>query len=520
MKIVNIEQMRELEHQTEAAGLSMGTLMEKAGLAVAETARTLFGGSLRGEHATVLVGPGNNGGDGLVCARHLNDWGVRVHLCLCAGRSEGDQHLEALREYAVDIIELGSESSLQLLDQALGMSALVVDAVLGTGHSRAITGSIRQALERLKRSRQQLGGFQILAVDVPSGLDADTGASDAATPSADVTVALGFPKIGLFSFPGAAKVGRLEVVDIGIPPELADSIDLDLLSPEWVNSVLPRRPIGANKGTFGRLMVVAGSADYIGAAYLACAAAVRAGAGLVTLATPRTLVPIIAPMAPEVTYLALDESDWGVVDGKKAADQIHQGLGNYGTLLVGCGLSQRPEVAEMVRRLLVPLPQNLSPRIAIDADGLNNLARVPEWWHQIQVDTVLTPHPGEMRRLSESTREEIEADRLGVARSAAAEWRKTVLLKGPYSIVASADGKAVVNPFANPGLATAGTGDVLAGIVSGLLTQGLNSFNAAAAGAYIHAAAAERIRSDLGDSGMAASDLLLEIPRVIRELRS
>ena len=519
MKIVTIEQMRALEAQTEARGTSTDQLMENAGLAVAEKAREIMGGSLRGDHVTVLVGPGNNGGDGLVAARHLNDWGARLHVCLCAPRKEGDPRLEALRDYAVDVFELPEGGDSGPLSRALAASRLAIDALLGTGRARAIGGSIRVALEMLHRAKKSRPRFLVLALDVPSGLDADTGASDVATPNADVTVTLGYPKVGLFNFPGAGKVGRLEIVDIGIPEELAEGIDVELSTPAWVDSVLPGRPLSANKGAFGKVMVVAGSAEYVGAAYLACAGAVRVGAGLVTLATPRSLVPVIASMLPEVTYVPLEEEAWGVVRGADCAGQIHQAMPSYGTLLVGCGLGQRPQVSEMVRRLLQSVTTTLPPKVVVDADGLNILSRVPDWWQQLKTDTVVTPHPGEMWRLTERTVDEIQSDRLKAAREASATWRKTVLLKGAHSIAANPEGKVRTNPFANPGLATAGTGDVLAGVIAGLLAQGLSTFHAAAAGAYVHAAAGELLRAELGDAGMAASDLLPAIPKAIKSLR-
>ena len=520
MKIVTIEQVRELDAQTTARGISLDQLMENAGVAVAERARSLLDGAVKGEHITILVGPGNNGGDGLVAARRLNDWGARLHVCLCAPRPDGNTRIEELREYAVDVIDLSEGADSAPLARALDISRLAIDAVLGTGRSRAIGATIRASLELLQRAKKKNKGLLVMALDMPSGLDADTGKSDAATPSADVTVTLAYPKVGLYNFPGAAKVGRVEIVDIGIPEELVENVDLELTSPEWTGSVLPPRPLNSNKGTFGRVMVVAGSASYVGAAYLSCAGAIRAGAGLVTLATPRSLTPIVASMLPEVTHIPLQEAEWGVVAGGAAAEQIHHELPSYDTLLVGCGLGQGPQVADMVRTLLLSLPSTLAPKVALDADALNILSRVPEWWQQIKTDTVVTPHPGEMRRLTGHTVDEIEADRLRVTREAATAWRKTVLLKGAHSIVAGPEGKARINPFANPALATAGTGDVLSGVIAGLMAQGLSTFHAAAAGAYIHGAAAEIVRGETGDAGMAASDLLPAIPSTMKALRS
>jgi len=519
VKVVTVQQMHALEAECERGGVSTDRLMENAGLAVAEQARKLVG-ALKGEHIAVLAGPGNNGGDGLVAARHLNDWGARAHVFLCAPRKEGDPKLEQLRDLAVDIVELQGAGELQTLERALGSSALVIDAVLGTGRSRPLEGSIRAALELLQAAKRSRPSLQVLALDTPSGLDADTGACDPATPYADVTVTLGFPKVGLFNFPGAGRVGRLVTADIGIPAGLADAIQLDVASDAWVRSILPARPLNANKGTFGRVMVVAGSATYIGAAYLACAAAIRAGAGLVTLATPASLVPVIAAQLPEVTFLPLEEAEPGVMKGVESARQVHQALTGYNTLLAGCGVGLRPQTSEMVRHLLSSLPSSLSVRVVVDADGLNILAQSPNWWRRLSAEAVLTPHPGEMRRLADQSVEEIQAERLKAAREAAVRWRKTVLLKGAYSIIVMPEGQAVINPFANPALATAGTGDVLAGLVAGLLAQGLSTFHAAAAGAYLHGAAGEIVRDETGDMGAAASDLLPAIPRAIRRLRT
>ena len=519
MKVVTVEQMKELEAATESRGTSTDTLMQNAGLAVAQRARSLLG-EMKGEHVCVLIGPGNNGGDGLVAAQHLNDWGARIHIFLCTPRPEGDPLLEVLVDLAVDINHVSGESDNDALKRSLGSATLVVDAVLGTGRSRTLEGTIRVGLEMVQAAKKRRSELLILSVDVPSGLDADTGACDSATPWADLTVSLGFPKVGHFYFPGAAKVGRLEIAEIGIPSDLAADIPLDVASPAYVRSILPPRYLNANKGTFGRVMVVAGSANYIGAAFFACAGAVRTGAGLVTLAAPKSIVPLIATQLPEVTFVPLEEAKWGVSRGVDGAKQVHQALTTYDTLLVGCGMGQEAHTSEMVRHLLTSMPSSLTPRIVVDADGLNILAKAPNWWQRIHENAVITPHPGEMRRLVDTSLEAVQTDRLKVARVAAATWRKTVLLKGAYSIIVAPAGQAVINPFANPALATAGTGDVLSGIVAGLLAQGLSPFHAATAAAYVHGAAGEIVRSELGDAGAAASDLLLAIPKAIKDLKT
>ncbi|MBI3744618.1 MAG: NAD(P)H-hydrate dehydratase, partial [Chloroflexi bacterium] len=299
----------------------------------------------------------------------------------------------------------------------------------------------------------------------------------------------------------------------------AKDVSLEVASADWVRAMLPARPRDANKGTFGKVLVVAGSGEYIGAAYLACAGAVRAGAGLVTLATPRSLVPVVASRIAEVTYLPLPESAPGEVNGAEGARLAHQALPNYDALLIGCGVGQKPGAVELVRQTLTAMPTGVAPRTVIDADGLNILSQLAKWWERVPRNAVLTPHPGEMSRLSGQAIAKVQGDRLQASREAAKTWSKTVLLKGAYSVVARPEGQAMINPFANAALATAGTGDVLAGIIAGMLAQGLAPFEAAAVAAYIHGAAGERVADQLGDTGTAASDLLTEVPRAVKGLR-
>ena len=517
MKVVTVDEMRSIEAASEAHGTSTAQLMENAGLAVAEQARDALG-DLKSEHIVVLVGPGNNGGDGLVAARHLDDWGARVHVFVCGKRSAGEAHLEELRDRAADVREFSGESQLAELKPVLESATMVIDAILGTGHARPLQGVIGAVCAALNEAKAERRELLIMALDVPTGLDADTGVVDEATPMADATIALGYPKVGLFLFPGADRVGHLYVADIGIPPGLDDDVGLEVASPGWAAARLPKRPISANKGTFGKVLVVAGSASFIGAANLACAGAIRAGAGLVTLATPRSLVSAVAAALPEVTYVPLEEAGWGEVDGPRAADQIIEALPAYDSVLVGPGLGQGGGSTHLVTRLIESLPPDCKAKFVVDADGLNILSQVSAWWTKLP-GAVVTPHPGEMARLMGRSVGDVQASRIDVARGAAASWDGTVLLKGAYSVVAGSGTRAIINPFANPALATAGTGDVLAGVVASLLAQGLEAFEAAVVGAYLHGAAGEDLRDALGDSGVAASDLPMRIPTVMQRLR-
>jgi NAD(P)H-hydrate epimerase len=357
-----------------------------------------------------------------------------------------------------------------------------------------------------------------MALDLPSGLDADSGAVDPSCPTADITVTLGYPKTGLYAFPGAERVGLLETVDIGVPPGLDDDVRLELMTDDWARAALPARPLSSHKGTFGSTLVVAGSASYVGAAYLAASAAGRSGAGLVTLAIPRSLVPAVAASAAEPTYLPLPEASPGV-PASGSADLVLERVGGYQSLLVGCGLGQAPETADMVERLLLS-GADLPPTV-VDADGLNLLSRYdsPGWWERMPYPAMVTPHPGEMARLARVSTAAIQGDRVGIAVEMARKWDKVVVLKGAFTVVAYPTGEAMLSPLANPGLATAGTGDVLAGAIAGLVAQGLGLERAAALGVYLHGRAADAVRDEMGDTGMIASDLLPALPRAIRTLK-
>ncbi len=517
MKIVTNEQMRLIEQRSEEAGVSTDELMENAGLAIARIVRRELG-SLVGAHVMVLVGRGNNGGDGLVVARRLRSWGCSVSVFLTGPRPEGDPKLAAVTERDIYAGTICGEGSLAKLSELLAGTDIVVDAVLGTGRSRPIEGILREVLVLVREASERHSGPGIIAVDLPSGVDGDTGAADDAALAAYLTVTLGRPKAGLYRFPGATLAGEIEIADIGLPDDLDGDVFVELVTRRWASDHLPKRSASAHKGTFGKTMVVAGSSNYIGAAYLAAAAAGRAGAGLVTLAIPRSLVTDVAASAPEPTYLPLPESAPGVI-GAGSSDLVLDGLNGYSSLLIGCGLGQAPETADLVQRLLLSGAE-LPPTI-IDADGLNLLPKVAgqEWWKGLSRPTILTPHSGEMARLTGLSIAEIEGERLAVAAESAVKWNAVVVLKGAFTVVATPDGRATIAPFANPAMASAGTGDVLAGTIAGFLAQRLSPETAAILGVFVHGRAGEAIRRRMGDSGLLASDLLRAIPRTVRRLR-
>jgi hydroxyethylthiazole kinase-like uncharacterized protein yjeF len=510
LKIVTVEEMRAIEQQAARVGLPSEMLMENAGLAVAQQTKKWLG-SVLGRRFLVLVGPGNNGGDGLVVTRHLHDWGAAVTIYSPASRAESDVNLRLCRHREIDVLESGAS-----MDSLLASTEVIIDAFFGTGRSRPLDGAFKQALVKVKESRSRNKNLKVVALDLPSGLNADTGAVDEACVAADLSITLGYPKHGLFLFPGAGMLGRLIIADIGIPAELAKHITTEVITREQVRAMLPKRPPDANKGTFGRVLVCGGSINYIGAMYLACEAAARVGAGLVTLATPRSLQPILASKLTEVTYAPLPESEPGVV-AAEATEALRPLLANSDALLLGCGLGQSAAALSFVEALI--LGSAKLPPLVLDADALNLLAQIPHWWQKLPGDAILTPHPGEMSRLTGLSVAEIQSKRLSVARDSAMSWQKTIVLKGACTVVASPDGTASVNPTINPGLASGGTGDVLAGTTAGLAAQGLSLHDAAVAGVFLHSQAGEIAKNRMGNAGMLASDLLPPLPIAIRNTR-
>jgi hydroxyethylthiazole kinase-like uncharacterized protein yjeF len=568
LKVVTVEQMRAIERAADAGGLSYATMMENAGRSVATWLQQR---GVLGQQVLVLVGPGNNGGDGLVAARYLHEAGAAVSVYSVRPNTDKDKNWKLAQSAAVPLHRSEEDKRYAVLRRLTAQADWIVDALLGTGVSRPITGVIQEILgvarKEVERGETQgpgafthlvpappvvaapdpeglstgkspvahPGRHKVLALDVPSGLNCNTGAIDAAALMPDVTVTLAFPKVGQFLFPGARYAGELVVADIGIAAELAEDIALEVSTPQRVQSLLPKRPMDSHKGTFGKVMVVAGSANYTGAPYLAASAAMRVGAGLVTLAVAELLHCILAAKLTEATYLVLPHEMGALVP--EAVRILQERLAGYDALLLGPGLGREDKTVEFVARLL-GLPQaekkarlgfvgspagdegqesHLPPAV-IDADALNALADLEGWHKSLRQQAVLTPHPGEMARLMGISVAEVEANRLALALRAAQEWGVVVLLKGAYTVIAGPDGHACVNPYATPALATAGTGDVLAGVVAGLLAQGLAPFEAAVAGAYLHGLAGQVASDEIGLAGAVAGDLLPRLPRVIATL--
>jgi len=514
VRVVTAGEMKELDRAAvEDYGILGLVLMENAGRRVVEVIEGVLG-SLSDKSITVFVGKGNNGGDGLVAARHLLNAGARVKVLSLAPPEEfsGDAkiNLNIWRKMEQKVYFIHQVDGINIVRLVLLNTDLIVDAIYGTGFRGEIDERVGRIIEVLNGS-----GKPIVAVDIPSGLEADTGRVKGPCIRAAHTVTFGLPKLGLILEPGAEYAGRLHVADISIPPVLVEKSAPPrfLVTPQLVGEWLPVRPSGAHKGDFGRVLVVAGSRGMTGAACLAGEGALRAGAGLVTVAVPESLHDILEVKLTEVMTAPLADNGRGALS-VKARPQIQELLKKADVLAIGPGLSAVTEVAALVRELLghVRVP------LVLDADALNVLAGSPEVLRRLQVPAVITPHPGEMARLLGITVKEVQEDRLAVAARAASSFNVTVLLKGARSVVASPDGAVYINSTGNPGMASGGTGDVLTGAVAALLAQGLDPARAAAAAAFLHGLAGDLAAAQKGFMGLTAGDVLEFLPAAAREI--
>ena len=515
MHIVTVDEMRELEARAERDyGLTSAILMENAGKSAANIlAQQIIPKdhphhSLNELNFLVLVGPGNNGGDGLVVARYLAQWGGHISTY-------------AWKEHTLTVQgrELPADDTPEQLEAIIVQTDYVLDALLGTGRSRPLPDSMRTLLQRIQQEQQNRHTLRIIAIDLPTGMNADTGEVDPGTIHANDTITLACPKQGFFFFPGRDYTGQLFVGSIGLPSEIERNLTTEMLTPELVNSLLPKRPLESNKGTYGKVMLFCGSPPYPGSAFLAGNAASRIGAGLVTLAVTEQMLPIYASAFHEATFVLLPTEDAGSLE---RVTTLKNHLDGYRSLLIGPGLGQSPYIREVILELLEYLrsmPDEKRPQLIVDADGLNNLSALERWWTLLPEGTVITPHPGEMGRLCHGLKVSGgNIDRLPLAREKAQEWQVTLVLKGACTIVASPDGHTRINFQANPALATAGTGDVLSGMIAGLLAQKIAPFAAASAAVHLHTAASELVSAEIGHTGLLAADLLPKIPRAILKI--
>ena len=538
MKLVTVTQMQEIEKDAIAGGLTVDQLMENAGHSLADVVFDLFVDEIEPE-VVGLVGPGNNGGDTLIALTALVEAGWKASAYLVNRKK--DTLVKAFTDAGGELIPAPKDDAFFQLASTIENADVLLDGILGTGIKLPLKKDLADLLAEVN---DLLDGMEesplVIAVDCPSGVDCDSGEAADETIPADITVTMAAVKQGLLKLPAFEYVGDLQIVDIGLPDDLASLKDIqtNVAEDNLIYALLPDRPLDSHKGTFGTALIAAGSASYTGAAVLAGEAAYRVGAGLVTLAIPSNLHGAIAGQIPEATW-ALLPHDMGAISAN-ASDTLAKKFERATALLIGPGIGVEDTTKEFFENVITQKntqkkvsarigfvhtetkteEKNVTlPPLVIDADGLTLLAKIKDWHTTLPAQSILTPHPGEMSTLTGLTKDEIQEDRQGIASKYAKEWGHVVVLKGAFTVVASPDGRVTVIPVASPALARAGSGDVLAGIIVGLRAQELDAFDAAVAGAWIHAQAGLYAADDLGTTtSVTASDILNSIPDVLSDL--
>jgi hydroxyethylthiazole kinase-like uncharacterized protein yjeF len=465
-------------------------------------------------HVLVLCGRGNNGGDGYVMARYLHNAGLKITVVVLATfeKISGDAliNLDLIRGMGLQILEVQAEKQWQSHRFLLNQCDYIIDGIFGTGLNAPVRGFYAQVIQDVNKAKSP-----VMAIDIPSGLNADTGQIMGDAVKAELTVTFGFPKIGQLLFPGAELVGRLTRIDIGIPNAATEQIPAryHLIEPDDFSSLFRGERPDIHKGNRGHLLVLAGSTGKTGAAAMTAVGALRAGAGLVTVGVPKGLNAILENKLTEAMTAPLPETDEGTLS-LAAENTIHQLMEGKTAVALGPGLSTHQETTALVRRIVgrCPLP------MVIDADGLNALSGHLEALVPAQGKTILTPHPGEMARLSGMSTGEIQADRIGTAAKFAEDHRCCLVLKGARTLIAEPGGAVYVNPTGNPALSSGGTGDVLTGLVAGFAARGWPLTKAAVCGTYLHGLAADFLAEDMGEFGMLAGELLDVLPSLTASL--
>jgi hydroxyethylthiazole kinase-like uncharacterized protein yjeF len=512
-KVVTASEMQAIDRAAiEEFGIPGLVLMENAGLAAASLIHENVPDLLE-KKVVIVCGKGNNGGDGFVIARHLFIDGVQVDILLVGKRrqlkSDARVNADSAFKMGIPIHEI-TEKNLQTQSHLLRHCHIIVDALFGTGLSKPAGGLYEKVIKKINAS-----GKYVVAVDIPSGVDSDSGHLIGPHIKADITAALALLKRSHLLFPAAESMGEVQILDISIPPAAVErqNIPVAWMEFEDVQSLLSKRPANTHKGDYGHALVVAGSKGKGGAAGLTGLAALRAGAGLVTLAVPESCHQALEFNPLETMTVGLPETKSGCIS-TKAIDTLLESLKGKNALAIGPGLSTDKETVQLLEALL---PQVECP-LVIDADGINALGKSGKLLDQIRAEAVLTPHPKEMSRLSGWNVKDIQDQRIERASEFAQEHEVTLLLKGARTLVAFPDGTTLVNPTGNPGMATAGAGDVLTGLIAGLVSQGLSVPFATAAGAFIHGMAGDLYTEAHHEIPLIASDLLDKIPEAIKRI--
>lgn len=514
MRLVKASEMQEMDRLTiEEIGIPGIVLMENAATGAVRVFLAHFAPPLN-SRVLILCGRGNNGGDGYVMARYLSEAGLKVTVLVLAEfkKIAGDAlvNLEILRRMGLDIHEVPAEEQWKKQRRLLKDCDFIIDGLLGTGLNSPVRGLYARVIEDVNRANKP-----VTAIDIPSGLNADTGQVMGVSVQADLTITFGFPKIGQLVFPGAGLVGRLVRIGIGIPDTVTESLPskYQLIEARDFHDLFASVKQDIHKGNRGHLLVLAGSTGKTGAATLSCLGALRAGAGLVTLGIPKSLNPILENKLTEAMTYPLPETAESSLS-LEAEKEIFNLMEGKTAVAIGPGLSTHAETSLLVRRLVAncPLP------MVIDADGLNALSSDPSALAKCRGRTILTPHPGEMARLAGISNSEVQADRIGTAEAFAQKHGCCLVLKGARTVIAEPEGQIHINPTGNPALSSGGSGDVLTGLIGGFLARGWPPAKAAAAGVYLHGLAADRLSEEMGQSGILAGELLDVIPGLASSL--
>jgi len=511
LKLVTGEIMAEIDRRTiEEAGIPGIVLMEKAGQGVVDQAVSMLGPEER--NIMIICGGGNNGGDGFVAARILAHKGYLVHVFLIGDiPQEGDAavNFRVLGSMGLEVISVRDQETLwhHIREREYH---LIIDALLGTGLHGEVRGLAEETISFINSLE-----IPVLSVDIPSGIDSSSGRVLGQAVEATATVTFGLPKVGLQVYPGCIYTGQMEVIDIGIPRYILEEAPASgiMLEEEWAWKHYPHRSIEAYKGSCGRLFVIGGSLGMTGAPVLAARAAFRSGAGVVTLGIPESLNQVFETKATEVMSCPLPESEPGLL-GARALGPILEKIESSDFVVLGPGLGRGPEIEELVEGVIKECDRPL----ILDADGINGLSG-PKMLKDRRARTVLTPHYGEMARLLGISRDEVLRVPFEVARAFALEWEVILVLKGPHTIVALPDGHVYVNTSGNPGLATAGSGDVLTGVITGIMGQNISLPEAVAMGVYLHGRAGDLAVEEKGIYGINAGDLVDYLPRAWKAIQ-
>jgi NAD(P)H-hydrate epimerase len=512
MKLVSVAEMRAIEQEADSIGLTYSQMMENAGSGLAQAVLDMIYEEDEQPGVVGLVGPGNNGGDALVALAHLAAKGWHARAYLINRPMEKDPLVERLRVAGGEITTANQDERLEMLSAFIGSATVILDGILGTGFKLPLKKEISEVMQAVNTAiAESEWPPYVVAVDCPSGVNCDTGEAVEEAIPASVTVTMAAVKQGLIKFPAFELVGDLQVVDIGLNDEISSwsAIKDEVADDNLVEEILPVRSDDSHKGTFGTALIAAGSVNYTGAAMLAGKSAYRVGAGLVTMAVPSLLHLALAGQFPEATWILLPH-EIGVISSE-AADVLLKNLNRATGFLVGPGLGSEETTKNFLENLIKGRPDGRKgtsrigfvnenkkseshrvgslPPMIVDADGLRLLKKIDGWDKLLPPRTILTPHPGEMAELTGKSVEDIQADRLNTARASAKSWGHIVVLKGAFTVIAEPGGKVTVIPVATSSLARAGTGDVLAGIIVGILAQGVEPYQAAVAGAWIHAQA-------------------------------